>query len=44
MLYIPCNDGTDNILWNGSKEDGNVWCVKKMEGTDCEDEDSDIDE
>ena len=30
MLYIPCNDGTDNILWNGSKEDGNVWRVKKM--------------
>ena len=30
MLYIPCNDGTDGILWNGSEEDGNVRRVRKM--------------
>jgi len=30
VLYIPRNDGTDNILWNGSEEDGNVWRVRKM--------------
>ena len=30
MLYIPCNEGTDNILWNGSEEDGNVWGAREM--------------
>ena len=34
----------DDMLWNGSEEDGNVWseCVED-EGTDCEDGDSDTD-
>ena len=38
-------DGTDDdVLWNGSEEDGNVWseCVED-EGIDCEDGDSDTD-
>jgi hypothetical protein len=30
VLYILCNDGTDDMLWNGSEEDGNVWHVRKM--------------
>jgi hypothetical protein len=36
-------DGTDdNMLWNGSEEDGSVRSVrKKDEGTDCDDEESD---
>jgi hypothetical protein len=36
-------DVTDvNMLWNGSKEDGNVRSVcEDEEGTDCEDGDSD---
>ena len=34
----------DEMLWNGSEEDGNVksWC-EEDEGTDCEDGDSDND-
>jgi hypothetical protein len=35
-------DGTeDDLLWNGSEEDGNVRSLRKMEGTDCKDGDSD---
>jgi len=36
-------DGTDdNMLWNGSEEDGNVRSeCEEDEGTDCEDGDSD---
>jgi hypothetical protein len=34
----------DNMLWNGSKEDGNVRSeCEEDEGTDCEDGDSDTD-
>jgi len=38
-------DGTDDdMLWNGSKEDGNVRSeCEEDEGTDCEDGDGDID-
>jgi len=33
-----------DMLWNGSKEDGNVKCkCVRDEGTDCEDGDSDTD-
>ena len=37
-------DGTDDMLWNGSQEDGNVrsWC-EEDEGTDYEEGDSDTD-
>ena len=35
-------DGTDNVLWNGSEEDGNVRSEgEEDEGTDCDDGDSD---
>jgi hypothetical protein len=35
-------DGTDDMLWNGSKDDVNVRSeCKEDEGTDCEDGDSD---
>ena len=30
MLYILRNDGTDDMLWNGSEVDGNVRHVRKM--------------
>ena len=37
-------DGTDDMLWNGSEEDGNVTIeCEEDEGTDCEDGDSDTD-
>jgi hypothetical protein len=37
-------DGTDDMLWNGSEEDGNVRSeCKEDAGTDCEDGDSDTD-
>jgi len=37
--------GTDNnMLWNGSKEDGNVRSeCEEVEGSDCEDGDGDTD-
>jgi hypothetical protein len=37
-------DGTDDMLWNGSEEDGNVksYC-EEDEGSDCEDRDNDTD-
>ena len=37
-------DGTDDMLWSGSEEDGNVRseCVED-ECTDCEDRDMDTD-
>ena len=39
MLYIHC---TDDMLWNGSKQDGNVRReCEEDEGTDCEVGDSD---
>jgi len=31
-------DGTDDMLWNGSEEDGNVSACEEDEDTDCEDE------
>ena len=35
-------DENDDILWNGSEEDGNVRTeFEEDEGTDCEDADSD---
>jgi hypothetical protein len=35
-------DGTDDVLWEGSEEDGNVRSeCEEDEGTDCEDGDSD---
>ena len=35
-------NGTDDMLWNESEEDGNVQSeCKEDEGTDCEDGDSD---
>ena len=35
-------DGTDDMLWNGSEEFGNVRNeCEENEGTDCEDGDSD---
>jgi hypothetical protein len=37
-------DGTDNMLWNGSEEDGNVRReCEEDENEDCEDGDSDTD-
>ena len=37
-------DETDDMLWNGSEEDGNVSSeCEQDEGTDCEDGDSDTD-
>jgi len=37
-------DGTDDILWNGSEEDGDVRSeCGEDEGTDCEGGDSDTD-
>jgi len=36
-------DETDNVLWNGSEEDGNVRSeCEEDRGTDCEDGDSDM--
>ena len=36
--------GNDDMLWNGSEEDGNVRSeCEEDEGTDCEDGDSDND-
>jgi hypothetical protein len=36
-------NGTDYLLWNGIKEDGDVRSeCEEDEGTDCEDGDSDI--
>jgi hypothetical protein len=32
MPYIQCNDETDDILWNGSEEGGDVKCVRKRKG------------
>jgi hypothetical protein len=37
-------DGTDDVLWDDSEEDGDVSSEsKEHEGTDCEDGDSDTD-
>jgi hypothetical protein len=37
-------DGTDgDMMWNGSKEDGNVSECEEFEGTEYEDGDSDSD-
>jgi hypothetical protein len=37
-------DGTNDMLWNGSEEDGNEWCAcEEDEGNDCEDGESDND-
>jgi len=37
-------DGTnDDMLWNGTQEDGDISEYKEDEGTDCEDGDSDND-
>jgi len=39
-------DGTDDMLWNGSEEDGDVTSERECEedeGTDCEDGDSSMD-
>jgi hypothetical protein len=37
-------DEIDNMLWNGSEEDGNVRSeYEEHESTDCEDGDSDTD-
>jgi len=43
-ISIAVDETDDEMLWNGSQEDGNVrsWC-EKGEGTDCEDGDSDTD-
>ena len=43
VFYIQCSgDGTDDVLWNGSEEDGNVRSEhEEDEGTDCDDGDSD---
>jgi len=46
VLYVQCMDGTndDDMLWNGSKEDGNVRIeCEGDEGTDCGNGDSDTD-
>jgi hypothetical protein len=35
-------EGTDDVLWNSSEEDGNVRSeCKEDEGTDCDDGESD---
>jgi len=35
-------DGTDDVLWNGREEDGNVRSeCEEDEGTDCDDGESD---
>jgi len=40
----PTDESDDDILWNGSEEDGNVRSeCEEDEGTDCEDGDSDTD-
>ena len=37
-------DGTDDMVWNGSEEDGNVRSeCEEDKGTECEDVDSDTD-
>jgi hypothetical protein len=37
-------DGTDDMLWNGSEEDGDVRSgCEEVEGIDCEDGDCDTD-
>jgi hypothetical protein len=37
-------DGTNDMLWNDSEEDGNVRSESEQdEGTDCENRDSDTD-
>jgi len=37
-------DGTDDMLWNGSEDNGNAKSeCKEDEGTDCEDGESDTD-
>ena len=45
MLYIQCSGNeTDDKLWNGSEEDGNVRSeCEADEDTDCEDGGSDTD-
>jgi len=40
----PMDETDDDMLWNGSEEDGNVRSeCEEDEGTDCEDGDSDTD-
>ena len=40
----PMDVTNDNMLWNGSEDDGNVRSVCEVEeGTHCEDGDSDTD-
>jgi hypothetical protein len=36
-------EGTNDMLLNGSEEDGDICEYKEDEGTDCEDGDSDTD-
>jgi hypothetical protein len=37
-------NGTDDMLWNGSKEDGNITnCVRMMKVLDCENGDNETD-
>jgi len=42
VLYIQCNDGTDDMLWNGNEDDGNVRTVRKLNAL-TEDGDSNTD-
>jgi hypothetical protein len=37
MLHIQCMDETENMLWNGSEEDGNIRIkCEEYENADCE--------
>ena len=41
---VDRTDDDDDVLWNGSKEDGNVRSqCEEDDGTDCEDGESDTD-
>jgi hypothetical protein len=43
-MSIARDETNDNMLWNGSEEDGNVRSeCEEDKGTDCEDGDSDTD-
>ena len=43
MLKNRCSDKTDDMLWNGIEEDGDVRSECEEDDTDCEHGDSDTD-
>jgi len=42
-ISYTLDETDDNMLWNGSEEDGNVRNECEDEGTDCADGDNDTD-